>query len=305
VAVVATCSQSARADVLGVAQGYNLFILGDATQTSTDSEGTVAIGGNATFQSYSVATSVPSHTPNALVVGGNLSFTNGTVNGDLHVGGTTSLSGVTVTGVSDHATPVDFNAAATYLKAESNALAGMTANGTVADHYGVTLTGTSTGTNVFNLTSAQFADANGFGLNIVIPTGSTALINVAGTSISMANFQMTINGSASESNPLINHVLFNFSQATSLNDSNVTFLGSVLAPNAALSFQGGHVDGTLIGASLTGPVETHNYPFTGDLGPPVPEPSSIVLLGVCVAVVGLASRFRMLSRPQAITTPDS
>ncbi len=79
---------------------------------------------------------------------------------------------------------------------------------------------------------------------------------------------MYVNGSASESNPLINNILFNFAKATSLTDSNVSIYGSVLAPNAALQFGYNHVNGSLIGASLSGFVEVHNYPFNGTLPPP-------------------------------------
>ena len=63
----------------------------------------------------------------------------------------------------------------------------------------------------------------------------------------------------------------------------------MLAPSAALSFGYDHVDGTLIGASLNGNVEAHDYPFTGNLPTAVPEPSSFALfaagsLGLAVIV---------------------
>ncbi|MHC5544622.1 choice-of-anchor A family protein, partial [Singulisphaera rosea] len=265
---------------LGPAQDYNLFILGDANNTNTDSQGRVAVGGNATFSSYSVASSLSSPAANALVVGGSVSYTNGTVSGDLHYGTTKSLSGVNVTGTTTNDTPINFNTAATQLTALSNSLSQLGSNGTVTQgNLGLTLTGTSSTQNVFNLTAAQFASANSNGLNIVSPNGSTVIINVAGTSASLANFQMYVNGSSSEANSQINNILFNFKEATSITNSNVAIYGSVLAPNADLNFGYSHIDGTLIGKSLTDShVETHNYPFGGNVV--VPEPSSIALASI-------------------------
>ncbi|MDR3639003.1 MAG: choice-of-anchor A family protein [Isosphaeraceae bacterium] len=290
-------SPSARADMLGPAQNYNVFVLGSDSESNTDSQGPVAVGGNAVFQNYSVASSRSTVTPDALVVGGDLNYTNGTVNGDLHVGGTASLSGVTVTGSQFHDTPINFAAAGSSLVAESTYLNGLTATGSVGSGtLGLTLTGSNAALNVFQLSATQFASANNNGLNIVVPNGSTAVINVAGSSPSLANFQMYVNGSSSESNAQINKILFNFAGATSLSDSNVAIYGSVLAPSAALSFGYSHIDGTLIGASLTGNVEAHDYPFTGNLPPaPVPEPSSVVLLalgGCAVAFVSSKKRRR-------------
>lgn len=296
IAILVMTSGGAQAGMtLGPAQNYSVFILGDANQAYTDSEGRVAIGGNATYTGYSVASKLPTNTTNALVVGGNLVFSNGTIKGDLHVGGTTSLTGVNVTGSKFQDKPIDFAAAATSLSALSSFLASQASSGAVgAGALGLTLTGVSSSLNVFNLTAAQFASANNNGLNIVAPSGSTVLINVDGTSPSLANFQMYVNGSASETNPLINNILFNFSKAKTLTDSNVSIYGSVLAPGAALQFDYNHVNGSLIGASLNGHVEVHNYPFGGTLPQAVPEPSSFVLMGICGLVLAFSPRFRAI-----------
>lgn len=279
---------------LGPAQDYNLFILGDATNSNTDAEGRVAVGGNATFTNYSVGSSFGSPTTNALVVGQSVSFQNGTINGDLHYGATKSLSGVTVNGTQTNDTPINFASAASQLTSLSNSLAQLSSNGTVTQGaLGLTLTGSSPTQNVFNLTAAQFASANSNGLNIVVANGSTVIINVDGTSASLANFQMYVNGSSSEANPEINNILFNFKDATSLSNSNVAIYGSVLAPNADLNFGYSHVDGTLIGKSLVGNVEVHNYPFGGNVA--VPEPSSIALATI-LGLGGLASGLRRRRR---------
>jgi choice-of-anchor A domain-containing protein len=281
----------ARASALGPAQSFNIFVLGNDTQSNNVAQGSVAVGGNASLTDFVVGSTQTWFSPNTLVVGGNMTLNQVLVTGDVHYGGTQSVSGTTVFGQTTNNQPINFADAATQLIAQSNFLASQTANGTVTSNFGLTLTGTSSSVNVFNVTAAQFASANNFGLSIMIPTGSTAIINVAGTSASLSNFSMTINGTPSESNPMINNILFNFANATSLTDSNVSILGSLLAPNAALQFGYTHIDGTLIGGSLSGNLEAQSYTFEGTLPVNVPEPSSLTVLTVAFLAALVAGRY--------------
>src|SRR6185295_12199182 len=57
---------------LGTAGGFNLFVLGNLTQSGSDTEGRMAVGGNATLASYSVGARLTGAS-DVLVVGGNLS----------------------------------------------------------------------------------------------------------------------------------------------------------------------------------------------------------------------------------------
>ncbi len=84
---------------LGVAGSYNEFILGDSTR-SADSQGRVAVGGNATFTYFSVASQQPQTTasPTNLVVGGNLNMTGATIQGSTIVGQTATFSNPSVVG---------------------------------------------------------------------------------------------------------------------------------------------------------------------------------------------------------------
>jgi len=68
---------------LGPASPYNAFILGDATQSNSDAEGLVAVGGNATFTDYSVGSAFSATVPytTVLTVGGGLTFTRGALFG--------------------------------------------------------------------------------------------------------------------------------------------------------------------------------------------------------------------------------
>lgn len=45
---------------LGPANGYNEFVLGDSTRSNSDTQGSVAVGGNLTLTSMSIATQVSS-----------------------------------------------------------------------------------------------------------------------------------------------------------------------------------------------------------------------------------------------------
>ncbi|MGL4791209.1 MAG: collagen-binding domain-containing protein, partial [Anaerotignaceae bacterium] len=65
----------------GVANAYNVFVIGNMTLSNTDAEGRVAIGGNATLTNYGVGSSItplpPYGTDASLVIGGNINITNG------------------------------------------------------------------------------------------------------------------------------------------------------------------------------------------------------------------------------------
>ena len=128
---------------------------------------------------------------------------------------------------------------------------------------------------------ADLNTANGF--TLTVPSGSTAVINVyVRLTDSIKNMAMTLNGTDPQ------HVLYNFSQATSLLLSGISVEGSVLAPLASVNFAGGQFNGTLIANNLTGPGELHQDLFAGTLPVnPTPEPSSLVLAGI--AAMGLAA----------------
>ena len=59
--VAAGCALAvpAMASTLGPADGYGLFVIGDYTASNTDSEGSVAVGGNATVSNYAAGGTTP------------------------------------------------------------------------------------------------------------------------------------------------------------------------------------------------------------------------------------------------------
>ncbi len=296
----------AGSQFLGNAASYNVFAFGNVTQNGGDSKGALAASGNVVMSGTSVAANLSSSTGDSLVVGGTLNFSNGQVNnGNVRgIGVVTYATGVGLQGgqiyygtqtgnniasyiTSSYASNAGiatnfFSSTQADLTAKSAELAAQTANGTVSGSNSLSLTGTSSKTNYFNLTAAQLAGATS--LSISAPTGSTVIVNVSGTSVSEA-------GGFSLSGISASNVLFNFYQATSLSLSGISFEASILAPDAILSGKNGNADGNTIVAGINDnnsgfEFHTGTY-FNGTPLIAVPEPSSVVMMGMS-AVVGIA-----------------
>jgi choice-of-anchor A domain-containing protein/uncharacterized repeat protein (TIGR01451 family) len=242
---------------LGVAQPFNEFILGDSTQSSTESQGRAAIGGNANLSNFGVgdALSNSNGSRDDLIVGRNLTYNSGQVfNGNIVYGGTATLTNVGIpNGTARQGSDIDFSAAESSLTAESATLAALAPTGTTVLNYGaITLTGTSSTVNIFAVAGSDLATANG--LNINAPTGATVLVNVSGATDQIQNFGITVSGTDRQ------HVLYNFASATTLQIQAISVQGSVLAPQAAVAFNNGNIQGTLVAQSLTGGGELQYYP---------------------------------------------
>jgi len=276
---------TATAQNLGAASGYSYFIFGDASQSNSNSSGAAAIGGNATLSNYSLGSQLPSSSNYSLVVDGNLTFSGGTVSkGSLLVGGTANLSGVNIAkGSLAYGEAIDFNAAKNSYGNLSDSLASSLANGAYTLNYGnLVFTGTDAGLNSFTIQAADFNSANNITINA--PTGSTVVINVGGSLVNFTNRGVNVNGISGS------NVLYNFYDATSLNLAGITVLGSILAPDAHVSFSNGNMNGTLIANSLGGS-GTFNYnAFQGNLPAAVPEPSAFALIGAAGAFMLLRRR---------------
>jgi hypothetical protein len=132
-------ADTAAAALPGPAVDYNFFVTDFASLTNlsfSDTAGSVAVGGNAQLNGYSVASQIagnPSRNPNParLVVGGNLTATNGGVGsnassppqrGALYVGGTITLSSFTANGGTFAQSLVDFAGAGTLYQADAGAV---------------------------------------------------------------------------------------------------------------------------------------------------------------------------------------
>jgi len=260
---VATPGPSACfADPLGVAGDFNVFLTGAATLTYSDIEGRFAAGGDVALVGYSVGTQLLV-TTDALITGGSIDFDSGAVNGNLvHAGAANLAPSVYVTGSVSQAAPIDFAAAATDLALLCSDLAAMPANGQTDFQWGtIRLAGLDPVLNVFAVDAADLAAAHT--LRFVVPAGSTALVNVTGAGThDMSNMGFLM------ANANASRTLFTMCDADALTLSGVGVMGSILAPGAAVSFDNGQLNGTLVAASMTGTGESHHVPFVGCVAQP-------------------------------------
>lgn len=295
------------------AADYDLFVLGNMTSLSSDTEGRAAVGGNATVSHYSFGARLPDNPSGySLVVGGDLNADSGSTKGAMVVGGTASFTSWDSAGLAAPGTalPVDFSAESIRLTALSGALANYANTGSVtyekwgaADgthSYQITLTGTQAGLNVFTIDGTKFSDANTFTLDLT--EGATALINVTGLDVSFHGGMSVGNAS---------NVLWNFADTTNLTFYDANIDGSILAPLAAYTGTA-PVLGQMIVGSFDGRngqyTQVNRAPYTGGLltidpiphNPPsypgdevtlgVPEPASWMTMLVGFVLIGFAMR---------------
>lgn len=291
-----------RADALSLniseASDFNLVTWGNAQLLNSDTEGRVAVGGNASFSSYSIGTAatVPDSSAGVFVVGGNLNAGHGQVyKGSIYVGGTYTGPGyalnsapgsVTASSLGFGNVPFDFAAAKSALSAKSLDFGDETANGASLFQWStLTLTGSDADLNIFNINASTLASASTLMINA--PTGSHVLINVSGSSVQFSN--KGIGGSFSAYN-----TLFNFYEASSLSMSGIGIQGSILAPFADVNFQSGQMNGQLIAKSFSGASwgvgELHNYTFNNQAS--VPDGgSTLILFGASALALWFSRRF--------------
>jgi choice-of-anchor A domain-containing protein len=315
---------SASASLLGTAGDYNEFILGNSTRTNVDAQGKVAVGGNANFTNFTVASQQATNTTNLVVggtlnassasvkghvvTGGNATYTTptvngnfssngsvafgsgGTVNGNVRYGTTFNQNGATISGTISGPVatplPVNFAAEGAYLTALSAAQVNP-GDPTPLFQFSQTYINAAAGANYYNITGAQIASSTG-GFNITGPAGSSIVLNVTGSGFTIPNTGFNLSGGIT-----VADLLWNFYDATSFTIQGSARGTSFLAPLAAVSTSFGGFNGNLIAGSLTGSIETHTMNdgggvptyFDGDLRPvPVPEPATAGML--CIAAVG-------------------
>ena len=262
----------------GLANDYNVFVFGDMSLSSTDAEGRVAVGGNATLSNYGVGANItplpPANTDPSFVIGGNVNVTAGSnASGNTVVDPGSTIINYTMgnpNGLLIEGTPIDFAEAERYLKCASNFWSTLVPNGTGEVVYNqLNLIGTDETLNVFSLdsgnlygTGLSLAQLNG--INIIAPLSATILINVDGTAIQYGSYQIFRNGTAA-TRENARRILWNFPQALTWSNSTTAIYGSVLAPFAAANTTFSQINGNIIFDSFSGNAESHNELFIGDL----------------------------------------
>ena len=278
------------ADVLGVAQGFNVFVQHNYDATSTSVEGRAAAGGNVAIDSYGVGTTLPQPRPRRPDRGREPRRRRRGAqapNGSVTYGATLTGSISTPNGQLTHAAPpFDFNAEFATLAATSTTIGAMAANGTASGpSYAFELLGTSAATNVFTLPASTLQTAQVIKINV---PGSSTIVNVTGSSYTTAAFPTAAiqfwDGSnyvqpSDQSPPAIvalrDATLWNFPTATSVQiGPNLAWEGTVLAPRAAVSFPGStQLDAPIASSLENSRGAARNHPYTGctSVTPPQPE----------------------------------
>lgn len=241
---------------------YNVFVRNDASFTGSFIGGKLAVGDDVTIVGSNIGGQLKLRNPihDIVIAGDSLNFESGVVHhGNVVYGNYSNLPNPNVTypdGSLSSGTPLSFNALGSYLSSLSSGLANYDVNGTTTATPGnVTLTGTDIYLNVFNVTASEFQAASTIDVNV--PKGSVAIVNVAGTSLSY-------NGMVDLHNNLGNFVLFNFPQATTLNIIGSSFYGTVLAPEATVDGTGSLFRGQVFAQNLYPAGSSHqNHTFVG------------------------------------------
>ena len=270
----------------GLANLYNVFVLGNMNMSNTDAEGRVAAGGNVTLSNYGVGAGIsplpPAGTDASLVIDGSVNISGGSnASGNTVVNPASTITAYTMgnpNGSLTTGTPIDFSEAGRYLKCASAWWGALAPNGTGAVLFGqLTLTGIDGALNIFQLDAANvygsglsLAQLNG--INIVAPASSTILINITGPAIQFGSYQIFRNGLTATRDDA-HRILWNFPDALTWSNSTTAIYGSVLAPFAAANTTYSQINGNIIFDSYSGNAESHNELFTGEL----PEPTACLL----------------------------
>ncbi|MEO0540117.1 MAG: choice-of-anchor A family protein [Cyanobacteria bacterium P01_A01_bin.105] len=298
---------------LGSASGYNVFVLGDYDMQSTDVEGKLAVGGSLTADTFGIGSKLRGEGHGtALVVGNDVTLSNGKVYGDAMYGGSATVAAdVGFEFLNDDDSPIrraslmpgsslDFSAIDAELKAIAQTVSQDAASAlgrVVTEQFGdvtlATLTGSDPDSNVFNLAGDLFSSLRK--LTFEVPEAAEIIVNVSGAAATVSDFGFYF-GEQDCNRPGIHmacrdrshNILFNFADAELLDITRVGFMGSILAPHAAVDFNNGHINGTLVAGSLAGTGESHlidtpDHPT--DPSQEVPEPA--VVGGLVVLGLGL------------------
>ncbi len=249
---------------LGIAAPFNLFVLKDVIQPSSDTEGKVAVGRDAHFTGYSVGDKLqPSGgTEDVLIVGRKLTYISGQVyNGNVVYGQFADIQQQNLcsdgTIRQENPVPVDFAQAEVDLNALTAQLANKAVNGTTTYQWGgLALSGTNPLLNVFEVDGNDLSASNN--MQIDVPNGSVVLVNISGTNITWSG-GLTVNGTA------IGNVLYNFYEAQEINIQGIDIRGSVLAPKAKVNFATGVINGQMICNYFTGQGQMNNVLFHGNI----------------------------------------
>lgn len=226
---------------------YNVYVAEDFVAGHSDVEGRLAAGGNIDLHHYAVGLRDPDGL--VAVAGGWLRARDAGIYGDVAGAAGVDLERVGLRrsggerGEAWHFLADDFPARTAELRRASEALATRRANGLVETHgRSLELRGDSR-VNDFVLHSDELRVADR--LNIDVPEGATAIVHITGDRVQFSNF-----GVFTDLPP--ERLLFHAPMATAVRIEAFGFVGSLLAPRAAVDFDNGRFDGSLFALRFDG-----------------------------------------------------
>ena len=283
----------------GPATGYNIFVKENFNQPGADSQGKIAVGGNAFIGQYDVAVNYepntrrdglqfwtdPGQYSDVLVVGGNLTTAQwawGNVKGNLILGGelTAGSSHNAILGSTTKGTPIDFNRAFDQFSQLSQTLAQQENTGGLEFKYNnwLILDGASENdvyvTTITGQTLANATDLSAASLD----ANDTLVINVSGKHVQFDSLNYGRRESFAALETPASNILYNFFEAETVTFSG-GIKGNILAPNADFTFLQGDLSGQVIAKSWTGGWGAQANLWDGfftpvDLAPPMLPPST-------------------------------
>lgn len=247
------------------AGAFSIVVKETVTQERTDAEGRIAAGGNATFANCSVGTKAKDSGVDydySILVGGNFDLESGSVwSGAVGVGGTASYRAASFSNGVRRVNPKPvLDVFQAEITAASLVVGTFAKSGTVRlEKERLDLVSTAEDLAVFDVTAAQLGTARE--MFVDVPEGASMLIRVADEAVALNRLAFYYRGAAPE------RTLFHFPKATLVEIDRVSMEGSLLAPNAAVRFRNGEMNGNLYAKSLSGNGRVNQVKFAACLRP--------------------------------------
>jgi choice-of-anchor A domain-containing protein len=271
--------------------GANVFSFTDFKAPSADVEGAIMAGRDVQLNNYSVNyNNVDAYGSYALIVGGNLKFTSGSIkNGDTYVGGTSSVTKQVdvYSQIKTGTSPADMGALSTQLKNTSSSLSKLATTGSAAVQWGgLNISGSKKAVEVIDVDAKTLSSVSYFNFSN-LNKGSTLIFNISGDK---ASFNGGYQGFENY------NVLFNFYQATDLG-VHTGLTANILAPKATVNGGSGVINGNVIVDSWNSSVQINaNHFFKAidvrGFASAVPEPETYAMLLAGLGLVGVTARRR-------------